>query len=277
MAEQESSYEAAARRLEGMGGHYAEHVNLMQKSFNEPTTISDIDANLVPAGIGAAVGAPVATFRAMRPTPAATASVADIARTVAAEGTPTATAAGVTPKATGRGAGVVNWANTVTPELTALEATKAGDYKQAWQQNLKAQALAEQTKGFRPGENLLLPRGVAEEQAARQALAERKAAELAARPSAGQAIKGGLREVGDILAKSKVMPIVGGAASGYDIASAIDEYNQGDMSNAAISGLSGVGGLMMMSRNPMRIGAGALMQAPALARAGYRYFTKPKE
>ncbi len=285
MAEQESSYEAAARRLEGMGGHYAKHVDLMQQSFNEPTPPSDIDANLVPAAVGAAVGAPVAAYRAIRPTPAPTASVADIARAVAAEGVPSApgapgaapTSAGVTPKATGRGAGVVNWANTVTPELTALEATKAGDYKQAWQQNLKAQALAEQTRGFRPGENLLLPRSVFEEQAARQALAERKAAELAAKPSASQAIKSIVGGASDILSKSKVMPILGGAASGYDIASAIDEYNQGDYGNAAISGLGGAGGLMMMSRNPMRIGAGALMQVPALARAGYRYLTKPKE
>ena len=54
MAEQESSYEAAARRLEGMGGHYAKHVDLMQQSFNEPTPPSDIDANLVPAAVGAA-------------------------------------------------------------------------------------------------------------------------------------------------------------------------------------------------------------------------------
>ena len=68
MAEQESSYEAAARRLEGMGGHYAKHVDLMQQSFNEPTPPSDIDANLVPAAVGAAVGAPVAAYRAIRPT-----------------------------------------------------------------------------------------------------------------------------------------------------------------------------------------------------------------
>ena len=288
MAEQESSYEAAARRLEGMGGHYATHVELMQKAFNEPPPTSDADANLVPAGIGAAMGVPVAAYRALRPTPAPTASVADIARAVAAEGASgapgapkqlgaTSSLAGATPKATGRGAAVINYANQVTPAITNLEATRAGNYSAVWDEARKAAALAEQTKGFVPGENLMLPRSMMEEQAARQALAERKAAELAAKPSASQAIKSIVGGASDILSKSKVMPILGGAASGYDIASAIDEYNQGDYGNAAISGLGGAGGLMMMSRNPMRIGAGALMQVPALARAGYRYLTKPKE
>jgi hypothetical protein len=119
----------------------------------------------------------------------------------------------------------------------------------------------------------MLPREIQEQQAARQAVEARRAAQ----PSASQAIRNIVSGAGDILARSKVMPIVGGAASGYDIASALDEYNQGDYGNAAISGLGGLGGLMMMSRNPMRIGAGALMQAPALARAGYRYLTRPKE
>lgn len=281
MADQESTYEAAARRLEGMGGHYAAHVELMQKSFDEPPPTSDIDANLVPAGIGAAAGTPVAAYRALRPTPSPTASVSEIARAVAAEGTPratgspsaTPTAAGVTPKATGRGAAVINYANQVTPAITNLEATRAGNYSAVWDEARKAAALAEQTRGFVPGENLMLPRSMMEEQAARQAVEARRAAQ----PSASQAIRSIVGGASDILSKSKVMPIVGGAASGYDIASAIDEYNQGDYGNAAVSGLGGVGGLMMMSRNPMRIGAGALMQVPALARAGYRYLTKPKE
>lgn len=272
--EKKSPYEEAAERLRGMGGHYATHVDRMAESFNEPAPPSDIDANLVPAGIGAAVGAPVAAYRALRPTPAPTASVAEIARTVAAEGAPgAASAAGVPPRATGRGAAVINYANQVTPAITNLEASRAGNYGAVWDEARRAQALASQTRGFVPGENLMLPREIQEQQAARQAVEARRAAN----PSASQTIRNVIGGAGDILAKSKVMPIVGGAASGYDIASAIDEYNQGDYGNAAISGLGGVGGLMMMSRNPLRIGAGALMQAPALARAGYRYLTKPKE
>ena len=51
--EKKSPYEEAAERLRGMGGHYAEHVDRMAGSFNEPASESDIDANLVPAGIGA--------------------------------------------------------------------------------------------------------------------------------------------------------------------------------------------------------------------------------
>jgi hypothetical protein len=161
----------------------------------------------------------------------------------------------------------------VTPAITNLEASRAGNYGAVWDEARKAQALANQTRGFVPGENLMLPRSMVEEQAARQAVEARRAAQ----PTASQAIRSVVGGAGDILARSKVMPIVGGAASGYDIANALDEYNQGDYGNAAISGLGGVGGLMMMSRNPLRIGAGALMQAPALARAGYRYLTKPKE
>lgn len=270
--EKKSPYEEAAERLRGMGGHYATHVDRMEESSAVPT--SDIDANLVPAGIGAAVGAPVAAYRALRPTPAPTASVADIARTVAAEGAPAAAGApGATPRATGRGAAVINYANQVTPAITNLEASRAGNYGAVWDEARRAQALAGQTRGFVPGENLMLPREVQEQQAARQAVEARRAAQ----PTASQAIRSIVGGAGDILARSKVMPIVGGAASGYDIASALDEYNQGQYGNAAISGLGGLGGLMMMSRNPMKIGAGALMQAPALARAGYRYLTKPKE
>jgi hypothetical protein len=273
--EKKSPYEEAAERLRNMGGHYAAHVERIESERNQPVPQADFDANLIPAGIGAVMGAPVAAYRAIRPTPAPTASVADIARAVAAEGVPSAapTAAGVTPKATGRGAAVINYANQVTPAITNLEASRAGNYGAVWDEARKAQALAGQTRGFVPGENLMLPREVQEQQAARQAVEARRAAQ----PTASQAIKSIVGGAGDILAKSKVMPIVGGAASGYDIASALDEYNQGDYGNAAISGLGGLGGLMMMSRNPMRIGAGALMQAPALARAGYRYLTKPKE
>ena len=272
--EKKSTYEEAAERLRGMGGHYATHVDRMQESFNEPTPSSDIDANLVPAGIGAAAGVPVAAYRALRPTPAPTASVADIARTVAGEGAPAAAGApGAMPRATGRGAAVINYANQVTPAITNLEASRAGNYGAVWDEARRAQALASQTRGFVPGENLMLPREVQEQQAARQAVEARRAAN----PSASQAIRSIVGGAGDILARSKVMPIVGGAASGYDIASAIDEYNQGDYGNAAVSGLGGLGGLMMMSRNPMKIGAGALMQVPALTRAGYRYLTKPKE
>jgi len=277
--EKKSPYEEAAERLRNMGGHYAAHVERIESERNQPVPQADFDANLIPAGIGAVMGAPVAAYRAIRPTPAPTASVADIARAVAAEGVPSAapTAAGVTPKATGRGAAVINYANQVTPAITNLEASRAGNYGAVWDEARKAQALAGQTRGFVPGENLMLPRSMAEEQAARQAVEARRAAEIAAKPTTSQAIKSALREVGDILAKSKVMPIVGSAASAYDIANAVDEYSQGEPANAAISGASGLGGLMMMSRKPMQIGAGALMQVPALARAGYRYLTKPKE
>jgi hypothetical protein len=72
------------------------------------------------------------------------------------------------------------------------------------------------------------------------------------------------------------MPIVGGGLAGYELAEAIDEYNRGDMLNAAVSGLGGAGGLMMMSRNPMKMGAGALMTVPSLVRSGYRSLTKPE-
>lgn len=267
-----SPYDAALKRLESLGGHYKSHAESIVSPV-EPQIPEVADANLIPAGFGAALGLPQAISRTLRGTPAPTATVADLARAAAvAEGAP---AGGMlpagAPRATGKGAGVVNWANAVTPELTALEAKQAGDYKQAWQQNLRAQQLAEQTKGFKPGENLLLPREVIEEQAARQALMEKRAA----RPQVGQIFKEGFRQAGNVL--NKGMPIVGGGAAGYELANAIDEYSQGDPVNAAISGLSGAGGLMMMSRNPMRIGAGALMTVPSLVRSGYRALTKPDQ
>ena len=276
--QEESPYEAAVRRLKEAGGHYATYIDRVAESAGEVPQTAPVDANLIPAGIGAAAGIPQAVIRTLRGAPVPTSTVADIARTVASEGAP---AAGGVPsggaplqRATGRGAAVINYANQVTPELTNLEALRAGDYKQATVQNRIAQSMAEQTRGFRPGENLMLPREVIEEQAARQALADKKAA----RPSISKAAAAGLRGAGDILGNVayKGLPIVGGGLSAYEIAEAIDEYNRGEPLNAAVSGLGGLGGLMMMSRNPVRIGAGALMTVPSLVRSGYRALTKPK-
>lgn len=270
MSEKSNPYNEAMQRLKSLGGFYEEHVDRALSPVEvEIPKQNEVDVNYVPAALGAVAGVPQTIYRIMRPNPAASSSVADIARTVATDGAP---AAGLPEgaRATGRGAGVVNWANTVTPELTALEARQAGDYKQAWQQNLRAQQLAEQTRGFRPGENLLLPREVAEQQAARQAVEARRAAQ----PSVGSVVQSGLRQAGNVL--SKGMPIVGGGLSAYEVANAIDEYNRGEPINAAISGLGGLGGLMMMSRNPMKMGAGALMTVPSLVRSGYRALTKPE-
>jgi hypothetical protein len=273
MSENSNPYNDAMQRLKSLGGFYEEHVNRTLS----PVTVeipqqNEVDVNFVPAAIGAAAGIPQALYRTLRPTPAPAASVADIARTVAAEGVPAGGAPSGVPlqRATGRGAGVINYANQVTPELTNLEASKAGDYKQVWEQNRRAQATADLTKGFRPGENLMLPREVMEEQAARQAVE----AQRAARPTVGNIVQSGLRQAGNVLGKG--MPIVGGGLAGYELAEALDEYNRGEPLNAAISGLGGVGGLMMMSRNPMKMGAGALMTVPSLVRSGYRSLNKPE-
>lgn len=272
MSEKSNPYNEAAQRLKDLGGFYEAHVerSLSPVAVEIPEQ-NEVDVNFVPAALGAAAGIPQAIYRTLRPSPA-TSSVADIARTVATEGAPMGGAPSGVPlqRATGRGAGVINYANQVTPELTNLEASKAGDYKQVWEQNRRAQATADMTKGFRPGENLMLPRQVMEEQAARQALEARRAAQ----PSVGSVVQSGLRQAGNIL--SKGMPIVGGGVAGYDLANAIDEYNRGEPLNAAVSGLGGVGGLMMMSRNPMKMGAGALMTVPSLVRSGYRALTKPE-
>lgn len=271
MSETSNPYNEAMQRLKSLGGFYEEHVDrTISPVVVETPQQNEVDVNFVPAAIGATAGIPQAIYRTLRPSPAPSASVADIARTVATEGAPAGGGAAPLQRATGRGAGVINYANQVTPELTNLEASKAGDYKQVWEQNRRAQATADLTKGFRPSENLMLPRQVMEEQAARQAVEARRAA----RPSVGNVVQSGLRQAGNVL--SKGMPIVGGGVAGYDLANAIDEYNRGEPLNAAVSGLGGVGGLMMMSRNPMKMGAGALMTVPSLVRSGYRALTKPE-
>lgn len=273
MSDNSNPYNDAVQRLKSLGGFYQEHVDRALSPVEvEIPKQNEVDVNYVPAVLGAAAGVPQALYRTLRPTPAPSASVADIARTVATEAAPAGGAPSGVPlqRATGRGAGVINYANQVTPELTNLEASKAGDYKQVWEQNRRAQATADLTKGFRPGENLMLPREVMEQQAARQALEARRAA----KPSVGSIIQSGLRQAGNVL--SKGMPIVGGGLSAYELANAVDEYNQGDAVNATVSGLGGLGGLMMMSRNPMKMGAGALMTVPSLVRSGYRALTKPE-
>ena len=267
-----SPFEAATQRLKSLGGHYQSHVENVLSPVEPLAPVDAFDANLIPAGFGAAAGIPQALYRTLRPTPAPSASVADIARTVATEAAPAGGVTGGVPlqRATGRGAGVINYANQVTPELTNLEASKAGDYKQVWEQNRRAQATADLTKGFRPGENLMLPRDVMEQQAARQAIEARRAAQ----PTVGNVVQSGLRQAGNVLGKG--MPIFGGGLSAYELANALDEYNRGEPLNAAVSGLGGLGGLMMMSRDPMKMGAGALMTVPSLVRSGYRALTKPE-
>ena len=270
MAEEKlSPFEEARQRLEGLGGHYKSHVENIMTPV-EPVIASEFDANIIPAAVGAASGIPQTVANLLRSSPAPTSSVADIARTVATESAPAAGGAAPFQRATGRGAAVINYANQVTPELTNLEAAKAGNYKQAWAEGQKAKALADQTRGFVPGENLLLPREVMEQQAARQAVEARRAA----KPSVGSIVQSGLRQAGNVLGKG--MPIVGGGMAGYELAEALDEYNRGDNVNAAVSGLGGLGGLMMKYPNPERLGAGALMTVPSLMPSGYRALTKPE-
>ena len=91
------------------------------------------------------------------------------------------------PKATGRGAGVINYATSVNPEITNLEAKQAGDYSKTWEKGRNAQALAEQTKGFLPGKNFLLPTPMVGEQ--RMAWEELQAAQVEAQRAQAEVAK----------------------------------------------------------------------------------------
>ena len=89
MSETSNPYNEAMQRLKSLGGFYEEHVDrTISPVVVETPRQNEVDVNFVPAAIGAAAGIPQAIYRTLRPSPAPSASVADIARTVATEAAP---------------------------------------------------------------------------------------------------------------------------------------------------------------------------------------------
>jgi hypothetical protein len=144
-----------------------------------------------------------------------------------------------TTRATGKGSGLINWANSQSPLLTELETLQQGNTKQAWKQILEAQKTADLTKGFDPTKTFLLPKQMAE---STNVATTQKALSTDALKSIAQTP---LRMI------ARSMPVVGGAAAGYDIANAIDQYTKGNVSDAAAHGLSGSGALATMFGLPI--------------------------
>lgn len=103
-----------------------------------------------------------------------------------------------------------------------------------------------------------------------QAVAE--AEEAARLAQLGKESKFGLSNVGRIVRRIPGLGILSGGLAGYDLAKAYEEGKAGHYGNAALKGLSGVGGLVSMIPTPMTVGAGALMQAPELANMAYDWY-----
>lgn len=65
------------------------------------------------------------------------------------------------------------------------------------------------------------------------------------------------------------MPVVGGALSGLNAASALQDIHDKDWGRAVANGAAALGGLMMIPDNPVTPVAGAALQIPALAYSAY--------
>lgn len=144
----------------------------------------------------------------------------------------------VAAQTTGKGSGVEKYAGKLLPNVTGLEA-RGSDMSKVWDINADMARRQALSTGMVEGRNLFLPRSAAEldaTQSSRKALSTDALKSIAQTP---------LR----IAAKS--LPVIGGAAAGYDIANAIDQYTKGNVSDAAAHGLSGAGALATMFGLPI--------------------------
>lgn len=144
----------------------------------------------------------------------------------------------VAAQTTGKGSGVEKYAGKLLPNVTGLEA-RGSDMSKVWDINADMARRQALSTGMVEGRNLFLPRSAAELDAAQSS---RKALSTDALKSMAQTP---LRMV------AKSMPVIGGAAAGYDIANAIDQYTKGNVSDAAAHGLSGSGALATMFGLPI--------------------------
>jgi len=99
-------------------------------------------------------------------------------------------------------------------------------------------------------------------------LAARKAtiaAEEAAKMEPGRVSRLGYKLPG-------MLPIAGGAFSGYELVNAYDAARKGDYLDAFMAGLGGVGGALSLVPFPAVRGAGMLLSAPPLAYEAYKAY-----
>jgi hypothetical protein len=139
---------------------------------------------------------------------------------------------------------VEKYADKLLPEVTGLEARKS-DMSGVWDINRDMARRQALSTGMVEGKHLFLPRKVAEEIVTK----------------ASPEVSGALGRV-----VGKTLPMVGGALAGSDLYGSAESLRNRDYENAAIQGLAGTGSMLMMLRHPAAIGAGALMQTPAMVR-----------
>lgn len=103
--------------------------------------------------------------------------------------------------------------------------------------------------------------------------ATEKAATAADKLKALEAMKPtGLQRAGAVISKIPGLNILAGGLTGAELVDAYEKANRGEYLDAAMSGLSSVGGALMMVPNPYAKIGGALLSAPPLAYQGYQYF-----
>jgi len=80
----------------------------------------------------------------------------------------------------------------------------------------------------------------------------------------------GLQRAGAVVSKIPGLNILAGGLTGAELMNAYEQAQQGHYLDATMSGMSGVGGALMMVPHPVAKVAGAVLSAPPLAYQGYQ-------
>ena len=101
--------------------------------------------------------------------------------------------------------------------------------------------------------------------------ATEKAAQATDKLKALEAVKPtGLQRAGAAIAKIPGLNMLAGGLTAAELMNAYEQANQGNYFDAGMSGMSGVGGALMMVPHPVAKVAGAVLSAPPLAYQGYK-------
>ena len=85
------------------------------------------------------------------------------------------------------------------------------------------------------------------------------------------------QRAGMVMSKIPGLNLLSGAMTAAEYANMVEQANQGNYLDAAMSGMSGVGGTLMLAPFPQAKVAGALLSAPPLAYQAYRYFNPAQQ
>lgn len=87
----------------------------------------------------------------------------------------------------------------------------------------------------------------------------------------------GTQRVGMVMSKIPGLNLLSGAMTAAEYANMVEQANKGNYTDATISGMSGLGGTLMLAPTAYAKVAGALLSVPPLAYQAYRYFNPAQQ